>query len=1438
MRWSARTATSTALKTPPTRSAPSAANGKPDGCPDSVYYLGNASRLQPAYPFEKYAPGWGDDVTAVECYMNASEQPDVTVSVELDGLSGSRLDKALAGMSVSIQKNMQKDNPCSIVFDGTGSKQTFWNLPVGTYAVSASDPSGQYVFSPTSVTTVRKGEDVNVTVRGVKRGEMGRADFFVSLDGSYDYDGGTLYYTVQDADGNRVFCGGGTKKANYGYTDTADGGSFSAALPAGEYKLSAAFMPAPAAGGTPKAEDMQKYTHLTQIPFSVSPGTATRVFETITAVEPAACRICFQKRSPDTVLSGRADVKPGSSVLTAEIYTQPLPEVMSRGGSLQPCLTASAKVSAEPSADEDPYDFLTVALAPGVYSVKVTATKSYKDEDYKGTSYGYGQLKVDAGGGSAVVFQQDSLDAWRVKIQVTDGSDPIPFADVKLRESDNLVGENWTRTYRADANGEVEVRLNLPANRLTDGAACNSYEIFARADGYNGGDWVQYAGDGVDANKEMTITTLAAYAGLVSKTDFATSAGYDDAHWITSYGSFDGIAALYYGTYFSTVGGSDADTYKAAIAKMDLWHQYGSRASFDLYAKNKKNNDDAVAAAKKAYAAVDKLRTDTAYPITLDLGETKTLDYVTFEVRDAETGAIITDRDTAVKEGEETSNHVFRTWYTNPGAGEVQINEIEDQSQSPWLQTGRAHVLKSAVAPDTSYRIEYTSTIGANGRNGDYMTFVQPWVSFTKDGATETHKLQYDTSDVAGSESEPYYIETMKLSNLSYLDDSNDPKPLIDDGISNITVQLWMEHKYPAVAGNGNCIRLVDANTGALIRAADSSIDVWTAASGGTGSGLHVDESVLLDKFTYGPDNSHYTAVPFPYSTLDKDVIIYHGDFPLGYCDDELGLGTAAVGVVAHAVGYYDSAYTLVPLHDLADKGAFYALYYVDIPMTPTSDASSWYTVDYVCSDGSPSPYGQSTVKSGSAPTLPSGVTFYKDRNLTQPFNTAKDRITCNTTLFYASSGTVTGVRVTAGSTSSVKQGESISVQAAVTGVGTFNSHVTWTVSPAGAAVIEDATASETTVTPVKTTDGKMYPFVLTATSEGDAGKSDSVCLYAYPADTAVNGYGEFYTVTVENAAGGGKRREGSVVTTVFAPVVAGKKFSEWKCDSTDVVLSSADTSAPTFTMPSHNVKLTAVYVSYAGGSGSAALYTLTFETNGGGALSPVTKAPGESVELAGYKPVREGYAFAGWFSDAALTRAVTSVSLTADATVYAKWTKTETANPFTDVPDGAYYHDAVIWAAGEKITGGTTPTTFAPFLNCSRGQVVTFLWRSMGSPEPAGKENPFTDVSPDAYYYKAVLWAVEQGITKGTGDTTFSPDKTVTRAQFVTFLWRLANSPAPKKASGFTDVTDPGAYYYNAVLWAAEQNITTGTTSTTFSPSGICSRGQVVTFLYRYFSR
>ena len=169
----------------------------------------------------------------------------------------------------------------------------------------------------------------------------------------------------------------------------------------------------------------------------------------------------------------------------------------------------------------------------------------------------------------------------------------------------------------------------------------------------------------------------------------------------------------------------------------------------------------------------------------------------------------------------------------------------------------------------------------------------------------------------------------------------------------------------------------------------------------------------------------------------------------------------------------------------------------------------------------------------------------------------------------------------------------------------------------------------------------------------------------------------------------------------------------------------------------------------------------------------------------------------------------------------------------FVDVATGSYYEDAVDWAVENGITKGTDDTHFSPDGICTRAQAVTFLWRTAGSPKPETRAMPFTDVPVGSYYYDAVLWAVENGITKGTSDTTFSPNMTCSRAQIVTFLWRSEKSPAAGTANPFADVKST-AYYAGAVLWAVREDITKGTTSTTFSPDADCTRAQIVTFLWR----
>lgn len=259
---------------------------------------------------------------------------------------------------------------------------------------------------------------------------------------------------------------------------------------------------------------------------------------------------------------------------------------------------------------------------------------------------------------------------------------------------------------------------------------------------------------------------------------------------------------------------------------------------------------------------------------------------------------------------------------------------------------------------------------------------------------------------------------------------------------------------------------------------------------------------------------------------------------------------------------------------------------------------------------------------------------------------------------------------------------------------------------------------------------------------------------------------------------------------------------------------------------------------------------TLSFSTGVSVSIPAQSKTDTEDAltfTIPATKLEKDGYTFLGWSvspsADTAGYQPGSSITISQDTTLYAVWQKKDDgetsggdmdASVFVDVQADAYYADAVAWALQNKITSGTGETTFSPHGFCSRAQAVTFLWRAFGRPEPKTTVNPFTDVRPGDYYYKAVLWAVGNGVTSGTSTTTFSPNDTCSRAQIVTFLWRSAGSPVVGNTGVFSDVK-ASSYYVNAVDWAVHTGVTSGTSKTTFSPNSDCVRGQIVTFLYRY---
>ena len=171
--------------------------------------------------------------------------------------------------------------------------------------------------------------------------------------------------------------------------------------------------------------------------------------------------------------------------------------------------------------------------------------------------------------------------------------------------------------------------------------------------------------------------------------------------------------------------------------------------------------------------------------------------------------------------------------------------------------------------------------------------------------------------------------------------------------------------------------------------------------------------------------------------------------------------------------------------------------------------------------------------------------------------------------------------------------------------------------------------------------------------------------------------------------------------------------------------------------------------------------------------------------------------------------------------------------NPFEDVPEDSWCAEAVLWAVEKGITSGTSATTFSPGNQVTRAQAVTFLWAAAGKPEPKTTDNPFVDVAETDYFYKAVLWASENGITAGTDATHFDPNAECAREQVVTFLYAAASTPAATATVSFSDV-QPGAWYYAPVAWAVENGITSGMGDGTFGVGATCPRAQIVTFLYR----
>ena len=410
------------------------------------------------------------------------------------------------------------------------------------------------------------------------------------------------------------------------------------------------------------------------------------------------------------------------------------------------------------------------------------------------------------------------------------------------------------------------------------------------------------------------------------------------------------------------------------------------------------------------------------------------------------------------------------------------------------------------------------------------------------------------------------------------------------------------------------------------------------------------------------------------------------------------------------------------------------------------------------------------------------------------------------------------------------KVGEAYSQTLAATGT----NPITWGIEagtlPDGLTLVGDTIKG----TPSKAGD---FKFTVKATNGGG---SDTKELTIKVADAEA---AKYHNVTLTDAGtgatGAGSHAAGTTVN-IYAGTKSGYTFNGWTSDNVTVL--SASSKNASFVMPDKDVTVKANWVYNGGGSsgGGYTYYTIKATAGVNGSISPTGNVSvREGRDQTFTITPNKGYAVAKVLIDSKNVGAVKSYTFEnvkknhTIEVVFMKASGNPQTGVFVDVPEGSYYEEAVNWAVEKGITTGTDATHFSPDGICTRAQAVTFLWRAAGSPAAKSAVMPFTDVKAGSYYYDAVLWAVENGITKGTSDTMFSPDATCSRAQIVTFLWRSQKSPAAGTANPFTDVK-ASAYYADAVLWAVKEDVTKGTTNTTFSPDANCTRAQIVTFIWR----
>ena len=346
----------------------------------------------------------------------------------------------------------------------------------------------------------------------------------------------------------------------------------------------------------------------------------------------------------------------------------------------------------------------------------------------------------------------------------------------------------------------------------------------------------------------------------------------------------------------------------------------------------------------------------------------------------------------------------------------------------------------------------------------------------------------------------------------------------------------------------------------------------------------------------------------------------------------------------------------------------------------------------------------------------------------------------------------------------------------------------------------------------------------------------------AEPEIILVANWKKLSTVTIingaKNATGAGIYKEGDEVT-----IWAGKDsrtFLLWR--SNDIEIPEGTGDRFTFTMPKHDVTLTAVWLGLL-----PSLRTVRFETNGGSSIRDLSAHDGQKIDLSVYVPTKEGYEFTGWFTDSSLTNRIETLTVKGDIVLFAGWKqiKTEPVEPITlpfdDVKPGDWFYDDVYYVYVKGMMNGTSATTFSPELETSRAMIVTILHRLEGRPEPEG-ESTFTDVESGSWYEKAVTWAAENGIVNGYGEGIFGPSDSITREQLAAILYRYSNFKgidttveAEEVLKNFTDAHEISSYALDPMKWAVDRGLINGMTTTTLAPTSTALRSQAAAIFHRF---